>query len=96
MHSRVNTLASSGWTVFAGTDSGGVFLTTNSGANWTAVNNGIDTTVRSLAIGPASGGSGINLFAGTEDGVLVSTNSGTTWAGVNTGLSFTDVRTLAL
>ena len=59
----ITSLAISGANLFAGTASGGVFLSTNNGTSWTAVNNGLTTTsVSSLAV------SGTNLFAGTSDG----------------------------
>jgi hypothetical protein len=47
--------------IFAGTDSGGAFLSTNSGTSWTAVNNGLtNSNVTALAV------SGSNIFAGTN------------------------------
>ena len=69
--------------LFAGTSSGGVFLSTDNGTSWTPVNNGLwGSSVRSLAV------SGTNLFAGT-DGASVwrSTNNGVSWTHVNTGLT---------
>ena len=56
----IDSFASSGIDVFAGSWYNGVFLTTNNGTSWTAVNTGLtNTNVQSLAV------SGTNLFAGT-------------------------------
>jgi hypothetical protein len=83
--------AVSGTNLFAGTDSGGVFLSTNNGTSWTVVNNGLtNTDVYALAV------SGTNLFAGTGGGVFLSTNNGTSWTEVNNGLTNTHVYTLAV
>jgi ligand-binding sensor domain-containing protein len=73
----------SGSNLFAGTDTGGVFLSTDSGTSWTSVNSGLPakTIVLSLAV------SGIDLYAGTDTGgVFLSTDSGTSWTPVNAGL----------
>ncbi len=88
----VYALAVSGTNLFAGTSSGGVFLSTNNGTSWTAVNTGLTYTyVLSLAV------SGTNLFAGTDGGgVFLSTNNGTSWTAVNTGLTNTTVWSLAI
>ncbi len=75
-------LPSQGQRSFAGTWSGGVFLSTNNGTSWTEVNTGLtDTYIECLAI------SDTNLFVGTPyDGVFLSTNNGTSWININTGL----------
>ena len=85
-------LAVSGANLFAGADSGGVFLSTNNGTSWTAASTGLtDTGVVALAV------SGTNLFAGTyTGGVFLSTNNGTSWTAVNSGLTSTNVRCLAV
>ena len=50
--------------IFAGTNSGGIFLSTNNGTNWVPVNTGLTNfNIHALTI------SGSNLFAGTEDAV---------------------------
>ncbi|MCK7525725.1 MAG: hypothetical protein MZV64_53015 [Ignavibacteriales bacterium] len=43
--SKVKALAVSDTNLFAGTDSGGVFLSTNNGLSWTAVNEGLTNSV---------------------------------------------------
>ena len=62
-------------TLYAGTDSGGVFKSTNGGESWTAVNAGLtNTTVLALAIDPSAPAT---LYAGTfGGGVFKSSNGG--------------------
>ncbi len=81
-YGRIQSLASSGQNLFAGTW-GGVFLSTNNGTSWTPINTGLPSnpTVGSLAIVDN------NIFAETTDGVFVSTNNGTSWTPVNTRLT---------
>ena len=77
---RVNAFAVSGSNIFAGTQSGGVFLSTNNGSSWSAVNNGLTNLfVNAFAV------SGSNIFAGsanTNGGVFLSTNNGSSWSAV--------------
>jgi len=65
-------------TIFAGTYSGGVYLSTNNGQSWTAAKAGlINTNTLALAT------DGTNLYAGEGGyggGVFVSTNNGTSWS----------------
>jgi len=71
----VNSLATVGSNLFAGTSGGGVFLSINNGANWTAVNTGLTSLdAKTLTA------SGSKLFAGMSDGVYVSSNNGLSWA----------------
>lgn len=59
MSIRIQALAVTGSTLFAGTSSGGAFCSTNNGINWTAVNTGLPSLdVRALAL------HGTRLFAG--------------------------------
>ena len=82
-------------TLYAGTDSGGVFKSTNGGGNWSAVNTGLTATyVTALAIDPETP---TTLYAGTwGGGVFKSTNGGGNWSAVNTGLTDTNVIALAI
>jgi photosystem II stability/assembly factor-like uncharacterized protein len=68
-------LASSGSTLFIGTDNG-VFKSTDYGTSWSAANNGIQRdAISSLAV------NGSNIFAGTaNDGIYFSSNNGVSWA----------------
>ncbi len=65
--------------IFAGTSSGGVFLSNDNGLTWKALNNGLtDTSVQALAI------SGSYMFAGTygftdPGGVFISSDNGENW-----------------
>jgi hypothetical protein len=103
-HTGVTCFAVNGMNLYMGTDGNGAFLSTNNGASWTTVNNGLTNTfVLSLAASPA-GGSGTNIFAGTDGGlwgttgggVFLSTDNGTNWSAVNNGLTDTLVTALAV
>jgi photosystem II stability/assembly factor-like uncharacterized protein len=75
----VHSLASTGTTVFAGTEFG-VFVSTNNGTKWIAACSGLTNSfILSLAV------SGTNLFAGTYEGVFLSTDHGGSWDQVNAG-----------
>ncbi len=80
-------------TLYAGTQSGGVFKSTNGGVSWNPVNIGLtDNTIYALAIEPAFGPFvglyNSTIYAGTAvDGVFKSTNGGATWNPANTGLT---------
>ena len=73
-------------TLYAGTNSDGMFKSTNGGGNWSAVNTGLTATgVHTLAIDPTTP---TTLYAGTYGGgVFKSTNGGGNWSAVNTGLT---------
>jgi hypothetical protein len=60
----VNALASSGNTLFAGTDGYGIYYSTDRGDSWESLNSGLeDTLILSLAVAHS------NLYAGTLGGV---------------------------
>ena len=87
-NTHVSALAVSGTSFFVGTW-GGVFRYWFNLPGWTPVSTGLsDTDIHALAVSPASGGSGTNLFAGTDAGVFLSTNDGTSWtaAGLTTSI----------
>ncbi|MCX6162599.1 MAG: T9SS type A sorting domain-containing protein, partial [Ignavibacteriae bacterium] len=87
----VNSLATTGSTIFAGTMNGGVFLTTNNGVNW-SVSGVTNYIVNALA--PMSG---FNIYAGTSDGgVYFSYDNGGSWNPVNNGLTNLNVQALAI
>ena len=76
--------------LFAGTDTGGVFLSTNRGAIWTPVDSGLtERSIRCLAT------SGTDIFAGTGSGVFVSRDTGASWTSASVGLTDTTVLCLA-
>ncbi len=73
LSNQVNTFASIGGKIFAGTSGGGVYISANSGASWSAVNTGLSgsaLTVHSLTV------DGTTLISGTSGGVFRSTNDG--------------------
>jgi photosystem II stability/assembly factor-like uncharacterized protein len=77
--------------LFAGTNSGIVYLSTNDGATWTPANGGFPRVpVYSLVR------SETNLFAGTSGGIFLSTNNGATWTPANGGLPQVAVISLAV
>jgi photosystem II stability/assembly factor-like uncharacterized protein len=88
----VQALAVNGDYVFAGTASGGVFVTSDSGNNWNATNFGLTSSnVYTFAV------SDDNIFAGTRNGgVFHSTDKGVSWSAVNNGLTNLTTFTLAL
>jgi photosystem II stability/assembly factor-like uncharacterized protein len=90
-------LAVSGPSLFVGTNGGGVFLSSNNGASWAAANRGLtNMSVLALAASPSGGGSGANIFAGTDIGIFLSPDNGSTWTAVNNGLTSTYVNALTV
>lgn len=76
--------------LFAGTYSGGVFISTNNGNNWNAVNSGLpNSPVRNFAVIDT------NLFVGTSDGIYLSTNNGVNWKSAGSGLLSKPILALA-
>ena len=90
----VNSFASLGPNIFAGTRSG-IFVSTNDGIAWKEVDSGLTSSLSRYILSFAVIGS--NLFAGTQGGgVYLSTNNGTSWTGVNTDLQLPYVSSLAV
>lgn len=84
----VYALASNGSTMFAGTNSNGIFTSTDEGAAWiqSSLNN---YTVNAFAV------SGTYIFAGTDiEGVFLSSDNGVSWS--QTSLNNVIVRALAV
>jgi len=77
----MESLAVSGSSLLAGTDSGGVFRSTDNGTSWTASSNGLKNTIGDDALAV----NGSNLFITTDVGVYLSTDEGTNWKSVNAG-----------
>ena len=79
-------------TLYAGTNSNGVYKSTDGGASWSAVTSGlIYLSVRALAIDPTAPNT---LYAGTNGGVFKSADGGASWN--PTGAGPTSVRTLTI
>jgi hypothetical protein len=77
---HISSLASAGSTIFAGTQTGGIFTSANNGILWTASNTGLTNLndVRGLCI------DGNNVFAGVfnsmaDTAVFMSGNNGASW-----------------
>jgi len=79
---KVNTLAISDSSIYAGTEGDGIFVSTDNGENWDSINDGLQSKViYTIFI------NGKTIFAGTETGAYVSTNNGLNWNKINSGLS---------
>ncbi|HUN66698.1 MAG TPA: fibronectin type III domain-containing protein [Bacteroidota bacterium] len=88
----VNSLALNGTTVFAATESDGVYRSTDNGLTWDSLNAGFGgfKDVRSLA----SGGSA--MYAGLDPGGMYrSTNNGLSWDSINAGLPYGGIEAVA-
>ena len=87
----VLSFASDGTNIFAGTNSGGVYLSTNNGQSWSPANSGLPIgELASIAI------NGSMIFgASYNNGVYLSTNNGTSWSAVNSGLANRNVLCVA-
>ena len=85
-------------TVWAGTDSSGLFLTTDGGAHWTAQGPRPPRFVLAVAVAPSSPRA---VYAGVAQGldlsgVFASADGGATWTRRNQGLDGLDARALAI
>src|SRR5665647_2648150 len=71
----VHCFAVSGINIFAGSDSGGVYLSTDNGSNWTQIINGMtkNPCIYSLIA------NGNNIYAGSKEGLYYSSNNGADW-----------------
>jgi hypothetical protein len=79
---KINTLAISDSSIYAGTDGDGIFLSTDNGENWARINNRLSNkVVHTVFI------NGKTIFAGTDSGASISTNNGLSWNTINSGLS---------
>ncbi|MFA4852248.1 MAG: T9SS type A sorting domain-containing protein [Bacteroidales bacterium] len=78
----VSTIASSGASIFVGTDSKGIFESSDNGQTWVPRNTGLnDLGITSIVF------KGSRMFAGTFGGeVYMSTNFGSSWVSTSNGL----------
>ena len=78
---KVNTLAVSDSSIFAGTDGDGIFVSTDNGESWVSINEGLQSKIiRTIFI------YGTTIFAGTETGASITADNGKTWNTINSGL----------
>jgi ligand-binding sensor domain-containing protein len=82
----INCMATSGTSIFIGTDKG-VYLSTNNGIAWTPVNNGLgaNSNMQTLVV------NGTTIYAGSTNnghGVFESTNNGANWTPIAPLYSF--------
>lgn len=91
---NVFSLASSGNTIYAGTEKMGAYKSTDNGATWTAINNGLlRGGVQDVISMKASGST---IFAGTYGwGIFRSTDGGNNWVQTITGLAHQVVESIA-
>jgi len=76
----VNSMAAIGTSLFAGTESAGVFISTDNGITWSAVNNNLNLNISCLGV------NGTTLFAGTPYwGMYRTSDNGSSWSQVNDG-----------
>ena len=85
-------------TVYAGTQTMGVYKSTNAGTAWTPVNNGLlpaggNRQLRALAIDPAATGT---LYATTDGGVFKTVDGGAVWTASNGGLTNLSAQAIAV
>src|SRR5207244_704586 len=63
-----------GFSIFAGTEGSGIYLSMDNGLNWGPVNNALfDLKVRSFAV------TGNTIIAGTSFGISISSDNGGNW-----------------
>src|SRR5262245_36714808 len=81
---RVDALAATRTTLFAGTEGRGIYRSSHSGASWVEANEGIPAGSSVTAIITKGG----LVIAGTKQaGVFTSTDQGQTWASAHAGLT---------
>jgi ligand-binding sensor domain-containing protein len=89
----VTCFAIKGDTLFAGTDTNGIYLSINDGSNWSVVNTGLPSTYDVFALTIK----GDTLLAGTgKNGVYLSINMGNNWTLSNSGMGNTRVNAFAI
>ena len=80
-------------TLYAGSDSSGLYRSTDGGSSWSRRDSGLPSTfIHALAVDAANSAV---AYAGTDSGVFKSVNGGASWAPARTGLPAGDVTALA-
>ncbi len=89
----INSLIINDINIFAGTATGGIFLSTNNGNKWKNINNSMPNILNIKCIVIKNN----NLFVGTEGkGIYLSTNYGVNWDTVNNGLLSDNIECLSV
>lgn len=78
-------------TLYAATQSAGIFKSINGGGSWTPINNGLLSSRADVLVASRPS----TIYAGVFPGVYRSTNGGATWSDVSNGLPVTFVYDLA-
>jgi ligand-binding sensor domain-containing protein len=88
---KITSLLLCGNRLFAGTDTGGLFVSSNNGESWAPVDSGLSNLkIRALA------STATTLYAGTYGrGIFRSTDNGRLWTSTNAGLTDSFVTALA-
>ena len=86
----VNVLHQSGGSIYAGSESRGIFRSTNGAASWSAANAGIESAV----IYAIASKTGLLLAGALEGGAFRSTNAGASWSPSNVGIETQAVSSL--
>lgn len=76
---KIISMTKSGNSVFAGSESGGIYLSTDKGIIWSPVNNGL-TSNEIHTICSSSG----KVYSGSNTGVFMTSNNGTSWTKIST------------
>jgi hypothetical protein len=85
-------MSASGSSLYAGTYTGGVFLSTDNGNSWAPTASSIEQWINSIAATDDS-----YIFAATDDsGIYLSTDNGKSWIQKNSGLTDMNVTSLAI
>jgi hypothetical protein len=78
---NVTCLDINGTTIFAGTDSSGIYFSSDNGINWSEIYNGLtNKNIKCLSIRDSI------TFAGTKEGIFLTSNNGESWIDVSYNL----------
>ncbi len=82
--SPVTAMAARDSALYAGTRTGGFYISSDGGTNWTYRNSGLPAATVNAIITVSN-----EVFAGTDSGIFVSSNGGASWAAADSGLTGT-------
>ena len=95
---KVNTMAVSGSSIFAGTNGDGILVSTDNGESWSKINEGLQSNViYTIYIDSTNLSAGqTRIYTGTATGASISTNNGLSWETINSGLPEQPVTSFAV